>query len=316
MKRKYLVTGGAGFIGSHLCDRLLKEDCRVTALDDLSLGREEFLSRARENPDFQFIRGDILDSGLLDSVFREGNFDGVFHLAANSDIRAEGGETNRDLKLTFLTTFSVLDAMRRAGVKKIVFASSSAIYGPVSGKISEDHGPLNPASFYGAAKLAGEAFISAFVTHFRMQAWIFRFPNVVGSRLTHGVVHDFIGKLRRDPTGLFILGDGKQFKPYLHVDDLIEAVLLCFRRQQANYNRVNVGVPGGTTVQRIAEIIVEEMGLSGVSFEYSGGSAGWTGDVPRYQYDLNLITEMGWKANFTSEEAIRHAVREYLGRLA
>ena len=138
MKRKYLVTGGAGFIGSHLCDRLLKEDCRVTALDDLSLGREEFLSRARENPDFQFIRGDILDSGLLDSVFREGNFDGVFHLAANSDIRAEGGETNRDLKLTFLTTFSVLDAMRRAGVKKIVFASSSAIYGPVSGKISED----------------------------------------------------------------------------------------------------------------------------------------------------------------------------------
>ncbi len=311
-RKSYLITGGAGFIGSHLCDRLLKDGCRVTALDDLSLGREEFLARAREKPDFRFIRGDILETGFLDSVFKDEEFDGIFHLAANSDIQAGGRETDRDLKLTFLTTFKVLEAMRRFSVKKIVFASSSAIYGPVKGKISENYGPLRPASFYGAAKLAGEAFITAFITHFQMRAWIFRFPNVVGNRLTHGVVYDFIGKLRRDPTRLHILGDGKQSKPYLHVDDLIEAMLFCFRKQRANYNCVNVGVPSETSVKRIAEIIIEEMGLAGVNFQYSGGSEGWIGDVPRYQYDLSLIEKLGWKAKFTSEGAIRKAVREYL----
>ncbi len=187
-----LITGGAGFIGSHLCDRLLKDDCLVTAIDDLSLGQLSNLSKALDYSGFHFIEGDILASRLLDSVFRNNKFDIVFHMAANSDIQRGGEETDRDLELTFLTTFRVLEAMRRYDVHDLVFASSSAIYGEVKTKINEDHGPLQPISFYGAAKLSAEAYISAFAHYFGLCAWIYRFPNVVGARLTHGVLYDFI----------------------------------------------------------------------------------------------------------------------------
>lgn len=313
-KPHILITGGAGFIGSHLCDRLLAEGSSVTALDDLSLGREEFLSRARKNPDFQFIRGDILNDGVLDPLFEEGEFDGVFHMAANSDIQRGGRETNRDLNLTFLTTFKVLDAMRKFNVRQLFFASSSAIYGEVDGKIDEDHGPLQPVSFYGAGKLSAEAYLSVFAHRFEIRSWIYRFPNVIGGRLTHGVVHDFIKKLRDDPTRLPILGDGTQQKPYLHVSDLIDAMLLCREKMSGALNCVNIGVESRTTVRRIAEIVTEEMGLKKVDFQFSGGPRGWAGDVPFYQYDLSRIKGIGWRARFTSDQAIRRAVRESIRR--
>lgn len=313
-KQRCLVTGGAGFIGSHLCDCLLRDGYIVTAIDDLSLGRMSNLKKALENPDFSFVKGDVLDTGLLDSVFRDGNFDIVFHMAANSDIQRGGQETDRDLNLTFLTTFRVLDAMRRFGVRNLIFASSSAIYGEVEEKIYEDYGPLQPVSFYGASKLAAEAYISSFVHCFNLRAWIYRFPNVVGSRLTHGVIYDFIEKLKRDPTQLLILGDGRQNKPYLDVDDLINAMLICYSRMKAPLNCVNVGIESATYVSRIGEIVVEEMGLHDVKLVYTGGDRGWIGDVPFFQYDLSRIKKLGWKARYSSDEAVLKSVRENIGR--
>ncbi len=307
-----LVTGGAGFIGSHLCDRLLAEGVAVTAVDDLSLGRLEHLEAARENPNFTFIRGDILNPEFLEPVFAEGSFDSVFHMAANSDIQLGSRETDRDLNLTFLTTFRVLDAMRKYEVKDLIFASSSAIYGEVEEEIDEDHGPLQPVSFYGAAKNAAESYISAFAHQFDMRAWIYRFPNVIGSRLTHGVVHDFIKRLQADPTQLTILGDGEQIKPYIHVQDLIDAMLLGQNRLSETVNCLNVGPETRTSVRRIAEIVVEEMGLKEIPFHFTGGTGGWKGDVPRYRYDLTRIKSLGWTPRHTSEEAIRLAVRESL----
>jgi len=307
-----LITGGAGFIGSHLCDRLLKDDCLVTAIDDLSLGQLSNLSKALDYSGFHFIEGDILASRLLDSVFRNNKFDIVFHMAANSDIQRGGEETDRDLELTFLTTFRVLEAMRRYDVHDLVFASSSAIYGEVKTKINEDHGPLQPISFYGAAKLSAEAYISAFAHYFGLCAWIYRFPNVVGARLTHGVLYDFIESLRGDCTRLRILGDGKQRKPYLHVDDLIDAILLCFKKLQQPVNCINVGGQTDTSVTRIAEIVVEEMGFNNVKLHYTGGNNGWKGDVPFYQYDLSRITKLGWKAQYSSDEAVRKSAREVI----
>ena len=314
--QRILVTGGAGFIGSHLCDRLLKKGAVVTAADDLSLGREEFLSSARKNPRFSFVRGDILDPPTLDPIFEQGQFNSIFHFAANSDIQRGGRETDRDLSLTFLTTFRVLDAMRKFNVRDLVFASSSAIYGEVGEKIGEDHGPLRPVSFYGAAKNASESYISAFVHQFGLRAWIFRFPNVVGTRLTHGVVHDFIKQLRADPTKLTILGDGNQLKPFLHVDDLIEAMLLARSRLAEPVNCLNIAAETRTSVRRIAEIVVEEMGLKNVSLHFTGGTGGWKGDIPRYQYDLTRIKSIGWTPRHTSDEAIRLAVRQSLNLTA
>jgi len=309
-KKQCLVTGGAGFIGSHLCDRLLKKGFAVTAVDNLILGRRSHLAAARKNSDFTFIEGDLLDENLLDSVFEAGNFDTVYHLAANSDIKPDGSD--RDLKLTFLTTYQVLEAMRRFGVQKMVFASSSAVFGEVNKEIDENYGPARPESFYGAAKLAAEGYISAFSNCCDFQAWIFRFPNVVGSRLTHGVIHDFIAKLKKDPKQLLILGDGTQCKPYLDVDDLLDAMMLSLQKMKKPINYLNVGVKEGTTVRRIAEIVVEEMGLKKVAFEFSGGRRGWSGDVPFYQYDLSRVRKLGWKAEYTSEEAVRRSVRNNL----
>ncbi len=311
-KRRCLVTGGAGFVGSHLCDRLLGQGFGVTALDNLSLGRISNLAGAMKTPDFAFLEGDILDAKLLDSAFKTGDFDVVFHMAANSDIERGGKETDRDLNLTFLTTFRALDAMGRFGVRDLVFASSSAMYGETRQKMAEDSGPLRPVSFYGAAKLAAEAYISAFVNCFGLRAWIYRFPNVVGSRMTHGVVYDFIGKLKKDPTQLLILGDGTQSKPFLHVDDLIDAILLCLEDLKEPVNYVNVGVDSATSVRRVAEIVVGEMGLADVEFRYTGGDRGWTGDVPSYAYDLTRIKSLGWEPRYTSDEAVRQAAREML----
>ncbi len=311
-----LVTGGAGFIGSHLCDRFLAGGARVTAVDDFSLGRPEFLADAQANPRFSFVRGDVLHPPVLKKIFAESKFNTVFHLAANSDIQRGSQETDRDLNLTFLTTFRVLDAMRKYGVRDLVFASSSAIYGEVEEEIGEDHGPLRPVSFYGAAKNAAESYISAFVHQFGMRAWIFRFPNVVGSRSTHGVVHDFIKQLQSDPTQLTILGDGEQLKPFLHVDDLIEAMLLARSRLAEPVNCLNIAAETRTSVRRIAEIVVEEMGLKDIPFRFTGGTGGWKGDIPRYRYDLTRIKSLGWTPRHSSDEAIRRAVRQSLNLTA
>ena len=217
-----LVTGGAGFIGSHLCDTLLMNGHNVTAVDNLTLGSLENIAHLKDEVNFLFIKEDLLNMESMHKIFLDGKFDMVYHLAANSDIQKGGSDPHVDYALTFNTTFNVLMLMKEFKVRKLFFASTSAIFGEAIGKLDEEFGPLRPVSNYGAGKLASEAFISAFSSTYDIKTWITRFPNVVGERFTHGVIFDFIKKLHDNPEELEVLGNGEQCKPYIYVKDLIE----------------------------------------------------------------------------------------------
>ncbi|MCX7771180.1 MAG: NAD-dependent epimerase/dehydratase family protein [Proteobacteria bacterium] len=310
---RILVTGGAGFIGSHLVDFLLGKGYFVVVIDNLSLGKIENIEHNFGNPYFSFHKFDVLDYEKLIDLFKKYSFDVIFHLSANSDIAKSHEDPDIDLKNTFLSTYYILKAMKDSDVKNLVFASTSAIYGEAKGKIREDFGPLFPLSHYGASKLASEAFISSFAENYGFKAWIIRFPNVVGVRATHGVIFDFINKLRENPDELVILGDGTQNKPYLYVTDLIEAMVFIWEHTNDKINYFNVGVGTRTTVKKIAEIVCEEMGLK-PEIKFTGGDRGWIGDVPEFDYSLDKIHRLGWFAKMTSDEAVRKAVRAILGK--
>ena len=237
---KILITGGAGFIGSHLTDFLLKKSNNVVCVDNLSNGREDNLKEAKLNKGFKFYNFDLLDQSRLNELFENNNFDLVYHLAANSDIQAGSRDVEVDLKNTFMTTFNVLSCMKKYNVGKIIFASSSAIYGELEETLVEDSGPLLPISNYGAAKLSSEAYISAFCTNYNIKTWIIRFPNVIGWRLTHGVIYDFLNKLEKNSSELIVLGNGKQQKPYLYIDDLLIAIDCIYEKTKykVNYPKV------------------------------------------------------------------------------
>lgn len=307
-----LVVGGAGFIGSHLCDALLKTEYEVICLDNLSLGTKKNILHL-DNHKFHFYETDVLEEKNLDSVFRNAKIDYVFHLAANSDIKASAANPEVEHRNTYSTTFHVLCAMRKYGVKKLFFASSSAVYGDKRDELLiEDMPALAPVSYYGAAKLGSEALISAFTYMNDMQSLIFRFPNVIGSRLTHGVIFDFIKKLKKDTRNLEILGDGRQMKPYIHVSDLIGAIIYLMNKERTGVDIYNLGVEGSTSVTSIADILCEEMMLQNVIYHYTGGESGWRGDVPRFSYCLEKIHNTGWKAQYTSDEAVRKTIQEVL----
>lgn len=308
---RVILTGGAGFIGSYLADALLDQGHHVVAVDNLTLGREANIAHLNGHPHYRFQRGELLDSAELHRLFAAEHFDVVFHLAANSDIARSHHDPDVDRDNTFGTTYAVLRAMKEHGTKQIVFASTSAIYGELPGALSEDAGPLRPVSHYGAGKLASEAFLSSFAANYNFRVWIVRFPNVVGGRATHGVIHDFIAKLRRNPAVLEVLGDGRQTKPYLHVRDLVTAILLIWSKAGDRLNVFNVGVESRTSVKRIAEMVIEEMGLAS-AIHYSGGARGWVGDVTEFHYRLDRIHALGWRACTSSDEAVRLAIREIL----
>src|SRR5208337_4907513 len=290
--KRYLVIGGAGFIGSNLVAELCKDaDSSLIVADDLSLGRLETLRPQLETGRASFENCDCSRADLVDSLFaRHGPFDTVFHLAANSDIERSSRKPAIEYERTFMTTYRVLEAMRAHGVKEIVFCSTSAIYGDKDGiAVDESEGPYLPISYYGGAKLACEGFISAYAHMNGMRAVILRFPNVVGANATHGVVLDFIRRLKTSPGELRVLGDGNQEKPYLYVKDLVDAMLHVRRSAPEPIAVYNVGVDSRTKVRDIARIVIEEMGLKNVNIAYAGGSAGWNGDVPKFGYDLSKI---------------------------
>ncbi len=306
----YFITGGAGFIGSHLADRLLKTGS-VTVYDDLSSGNLDFIKGHLCKNNFRFIRGDLLDSEQLRKAIA--GHDVVFHLAANPEVRAGIQATDLDLREGPTATWSVLEAMRLCHVKKLVFTSSSTVYGDAgTTPVSEDYGPLVPISLYGASKVACEALIAAFCHLFDMQAWCFRLANVVGGRLTHGVIYDFINKLKQNPEQLEILGDGKQQKPYLHVSDCIEGMLFGLEHTDESFNVFNIGPDSSTSVTSIANMVVSAMGLEGTKFEFTGGKQGWRGDVPQVRLDVSRINRLGWRPKYSSDEAVAHAIKEIL----
>ena len=305
-----LVTGGAGFIGSHLIDLLLNKGHGVTCVDNLYLGRIENIEHQFRNKDFTFHKSDVLDFPKLNRLFKKGNFQAVFHLVANSDIKQSSLKTDLDLKLNLMTTFNVLEAMRINNVKQIVFASTSAIFGETPKVITEDMGPLIPISFYGASKLAAEAYISVYVHNFGLRAWLIRFPNVIGERATHGIIYDLMHKLKKNKKTLTVLGDGTQEKPYLYVKELVEGMVYVWQNAKEDYNYFNLGSKSTIKVSRIVEILLEELNLKGrTQTKYTGGDRGWVGDVPRFKYSLSKVNKLGWSARLNSEQAVWLTVR-------
>jgi len=304
---RYFVTGGAGFIGSHLVDSLIQKG-EVTVYDNLSSGRIEYISHHFGKPEFEFIQKDLLD--LEDVKQAIVDQDIVFHLAANPDARLGIEDTSLDLKQETIATYNVLEAMRENGIKKIVFSSSGTIYGetPLI-PLPEDYGPVLPISLYGAGKLASEALLSAFCHTFKMQCWIFRFANIVGPRSTHGVIYDLIHKLRVNPEELEILGDGTQEKPYLSVEDCVEGMLFGLESSDESVNFFNLGCESTTDVKSIARMVVEELELKNVKFNYTGGKRGWPGDVPQVRFDIQKIRSLGWRPKLSSDQAVLKAVK-------
>jgi UDP-glucose 4-epimerase len=306
------VTGAAGFIGSHLVERLLAEGNAVTGYDNLSSGRRAWVDLLLGHPNFTFVEADLLDLERLTEAMR--GHDVVFHLGANTDIRGGSADTRLDLENCTITTFNVVEAMRAIGAGKLLFASSATVYGeaPVY-PTPEGAGPLLPISLYGAAKLACEGLISAYAHLFGIQAWMFRFGNVIGARMGHGVIYDFIAKLQRNRHELEILGDGNQEKNFFLVEDCIDGILFAFRNAPDNSCDVfNLGCESTTGVTEIGRIVAQEMGLEEVRFRFSGGSRGWPGDAPVVIFDASKMKRLGWQARHTSSEAVGIATRRLL----
>jgi UDP-glucose 4-epimerase len=307
-----LVTGGAGFIGSHLCDRLLDQGNEVWCVDNLRLGRRRNIAHLEGLPNFHFVELDLLELTALNALFSEARFDAVFHLAANSDIAAGTANFRLDLELNQLTTIGVLEAMHAHAVKRLFFASSSAIFGDTDELLHEDFAPLQPISFYGASKLAAEAYISVFARTFGGQAVILRFPNVVGERDTHGVIYDFLRKLEADHGKLEVLGNGEQLKPYLYVHDLIDAILIAWDKADTPFAVYHAAGLGNTSVREIAQIVIVAAGRTDTQIHYTGGDRGWPGDVPRFRYDISRLQALGWQPQRHSTDAVRYAVERIL----
>lgn len=315
MKHISLVAGGAGFVGANLCAKLIAEGRAVVVVDNLLRGSRNYLPDFPESELF-FIEADLADRSQATKAFAKANEIGkieeVWHLAANSDIPAGIADSDVDLRDTFLTTLEILRCMRFFGIEEIYFASSSAIYGDLGDRaLHEEIGPLLPISNYGAMKLASEALISAAAESHLKRACLFRFPNVVGIPATHGVILDFVRKLKACGRSLEVLGDGTQRKAYLHVSDLIEAML--FVRSRSNVPKmlpINIGpVDEGVYVRWIAEQVVRRVAPT-AQIKYGAGGRGWVGDVPKFRYSTDRIQVLGWRPVFGSEAAVLRAIDE------
>jgi UDP-glucose 4-epimerase len=311
MKNKIIVTGGAGFIGSHLIDRLLLRGDEVIVIDNLSSGKMDFLKEHADNPDLKFIKLDLMNLDELKKTVKEA--DAVFHLAANPDVRLGFSDTRVHLEQNIIATYNLLEAMRVNKIKNILFTSTSTVYGEATLiPTPENYGPLIPISLYGASKLACEALITSYCSTFDMNSWLFRFANIVGPRSTHGIILDFMNKLRNNSSSLEILGDGKQNKSYLHVYDCVEAIIFAKENSNEMVNIFNIGSDDTIDSTRIGRIVVEEMYLKDVEFNYTGGSRGWKGDVPRMMLAIDRIKSLGWKPVHNSENSVRDATRSLL----
>lgn len=312
--RRVLLTGGAGFIGSHLAEELLRLGNEVLVVDNFSSGRKEFTAHLESNERFSIKEADILSDDIEPLL---GKSDCVFHLAANPDVRLGVEDTRVHLDQNIIATYRVLEGMRRTGNGELLFTSTSTVYGEATEiPTSENYGPMIPISLYGASKLACEALISSYCYTFDIKACLYRFANVVGSRSTHGVIHDFIEKLRNDPARLEILGrEPGTVKSYTHISDCIRALIHGWKVLSEPVEIFNIGSEDAIDVKRIADIVSEEMGLEDVEYNWTGGvddGRGWRGDVREMLLSIEKLKSTGWKPRHRSEDSVRLATRELI----
>lgn len=309
-----VVTGGAGAIGAVLVRTLLARGLEVRVIDNLSSGSLQNLGSATLEPGFRFVRLDVTRPEEIAGAFR--GAEDVWHLAANPDIRRGTANPRVDFDQGILSTFNVLDAARSAGVKRVLFSSSSVVYGsPNRFPTPEDYGPLRPESNYGAAKLASEALVSAFAHSYGLRAWIFRFANVVGPGMTHGVLYDLLLKLKRNPHDLEVLGDGRQAKSYLRTEECVGGMLVALERATETVNVLNLGAADRISVRDIARLVVSAVGTP-TEIHFTGGERGWTGDIPQQLLAIDRIRALGWSPTLTSAEAVSKTIPELRKALA
>jgi UDP-glucose 4-epimerase len=313
-KKRWFVTGGAGFIGSHVVDLLVSAGAKVTVMDNLSLSTDKYIKGYAESGKITFLQKDLLDLDAVTEAMK--GHDIVFHLAANTDIPSGYTKHKIDLDNDVIVTWNVLEAMVKTGVKQMLFSSTGAVYGEsIKGTFKETSGPLIPVSLYGAGKIASEAFISAYCSLFGIQAWMYRFGNVIGERTTHGIIFDFIKKLKASPQNLEILGTGVGEKNYFLVEECIHGMLYAYHALPSGPFPVllNLGTDSTSKILEIAAIIIEEMGLKDVTYTFTNTPRGWPGDQPVVLLDTTKVHEIGWWAKRTSNDAVRIATRRLLG---
>jgi UDP-glucose 4-epimerase len=302
-----VVTGGAGFIGSHLVDALVSQGDRVVVIDSLVAGREETLAGHLRSGKVRLVKNDLLGDGWQDAL---NGADRVYHLAADPDVRQSAMTPDPTFQNNIVATYRVLEAMRKNAVPELVFTSTSTVYGNASViPTPETYAPFEPVSVYGASKLACEALISAYCHSFTMRSWQFRFANIIGSRSGHGVITDFVRKLKENPKELEILGNGKQTKSYLEVTECIRAMEFAIAHARDPVNTFNIGSGDWIDVVAIADIVTEAMGLKGVKYRFTGGELGWIGDVPKMQLSIEKLKALGWKPQRGSRESVRIAAK-------
>ncbi|KUG20622.1 udp-glucose 4-epimerase [hydrocarbon metagenome] len=307
-----IVTGGAGFIGSHLVDALATRGDDLLVIDDCSSGSRENLAGHIAEERIRFIEQSLLRDGWQELI---AGADRVYHIAADPDVRQSAVTPDVQISNNILATHRVLEAMRAHRVPELVFTSTSTVYGEASViPTPENYTPLLPISVYAATKLACEALISSYCHSFDMRSWIYRFANIIGERSNHGVIWDFIGKLRQNPEELVILGDGRQTKSYLLVQECVRAMQFAVDHADDTVNIFNIGSEDWIDVVSIADIVVEEMGLSDVRYRFTGGVRGWVGDVPRMQLSVEKMKTLGWRPETNSRESVRAAACAMLGR--
>lgn len=314
-----LITGVAGFIGSNLARKFLAEQKTVIGVDNLCRGSLANIADLQASALFTFVQLDLCDlvayEKCISDYLKNQTITEVWHLAANSDIPAGISDAAIDLRDTFMTTYNTLEVMKRHQIEVLAFASTSAVYGDLGERLlTEDIGPLFPISNYGAMKLASEALISASVEGFLKRAYIYRFPNVIGTPATHGVILDFIAKLQKTPEQLEVLGNGSQKKGYLHVQDLIDAMLTIQKHAHDPINYFNIGAGDeGIYVRDIAQMVVQAVS-PGAIIQYGEGDKGWVGDVPRFIYSVEKLKKLGWTPTLSSQQAVRLAIEQILAQ--
>lgn len=311
---KILITWWAWFVASNMTKVLLGQGHTIVSIDNFTLGKKEYVQRYADNSNYTFIEEDLLNLKNIQPYFE--GVDLVIHLAANSDISKGANITDIDLKIGTIATYNVLECMRLHKLKQIIFASTSAVYG-IAKKVptAEDDGPLFPISLYGASKLACEALISSFGHNYDIQAWIFRFGNVIGRNSTHGAAYDFVHKFKNDPTQLTILGNGKQAKPYIYIDDLIDGILFGYEHAKEELNYFNLCPQGKTSVTLIAESIIKHIWLKDVQLNYTWWEQWRRGDVPQVELDNNKLKQLWWSPKLNSEQAVIQGTKDIVDQI-